>query len=588
MIKERKKMDIFSLFTLCGGLAFFLYGMDLMSKSLEKMAGGKLEHLLKRMTSNLLKSVLLGIGITVTIQSSSAVTVMLVGLVNSGVMALRQTIGVIMGSNIGTTITAWILSLAGIESSNLFVRMLKPANFSPLLAFIGILLIMGSKKQRRRDVGRVLMGFAVLMYGMELMSGAVEPVAEIPAFTSLLTAFSNPLLGVLFGAVFTAIIQSSSASVGILQALALTGAVSYGTAIPIIMGQNIGTTITALISSIGVNRNAKQVAAVHASFNVIGTAVCLTLFYGANAIFHFTFLDSAIGAAGIAVCHSVFNIFTTCLLLPFSAQLEKLAQKLVKEEDKRQDFAFLDPLLLRTPAVAIAECSAMARRMGELARETLTLSLQQFDQYSEKRETAIMENEGKLDIYEDRLGRYLVKVSQKGASSDDSRVVSRILHAIVDFERIGDHAMNLQDTARELHDKDLHFSEQARAELNVLRAATEKIVDRAFSAYAADDMDKARRVEALEEHIDGLIEEMRQRHVLRLQSGECTIQLGFVLNDFLANIERVSDHCSNIAISVIQEKTRGFNPHVYAHDVKQEPGFRDEYAKAQEAFKLPQ
>ena len=580
-------MDIFSLFTLCGGLAFFLYGMDLMSKSLEKMAGGKLEHLLKRMTSNPLKSLLLGIGITVTIQSSSAVTVMLVGLVNSGVMALRQTIGVIMGSNIGTTITAWILSLAGIESSNLFVKMLKPANFSPLLAFIGILLIMAAKKQRRRDVGRVLMGFAVLMYGMELMSGAVEPIAEIPAFTSLLTAFSNPLLGVAFGAVFTAIIQSSSASVGILQALALTGAVSYGTAIPIIMGQNIGTTITALISSIGVNRNAKQVAAVHASFNIIGTAVCLTLFYGANAIFHFTFLDNAIGAAGIAVCHSIFNIVTTCLLLPFSSQLEKLAQTLVKEEDKRQDFAFLDPLLLRTPAVAIAECSAMARRMGELARETLTLSLQQFDQYSEKRETVIIENEGKLDIYEDRLGRYLVKISQKGASSDDIRMVSRILHAIVDFERIGDHAMNLQDTARELHDKDLHFSEKARAELNVIRAATEKIMERAFSAYAADDTDKARRVEALEEHIDGLIEEMRQRHVLRLQSGECTIQLGFVLNDFLANMERVSDHCSNIAISVIQEKTRGFNPHAYAQDVKQEAGFRDEYTKAQETYKLP-
>ena len=581
-------MDIFSLFSLCGGLAFFLYGMDLMSKSLEKMAGGKLEHMLKRMTSNPLKSLLLGIGITVAIQSSSAVTVMLVGLVNSGVMTLRQTIGVIMGSNIGTTLTAWILSLAGIESDNFLLNFIKPKNFSPLLALIGILLIMGSKKQKRRDVGRIMVCFAILMTGMGMMSDAVAPLADMPEFSSLLVAFTNPLLGVLVGTVFTGIIQSSAASVVILQALALTGSITYGMAIPIIMGQNIGTTVTALISSIGVNRNAKQVAAVHASFNIIGTAVCMALFYGANAIVGFTFLNAPIGAAGIAVCHSIFNIFTTCLLLPFTSQLEKLAQKLVKEEDQRQDFAFLDPLLLRTPAVAIAECSSMARRMGDLARETLTLSLQQFDEYSEKRETQITENENKLDIYEDRLGRYLVKISQKGASMDDSRVVSRILHAIGDFERIGDHATNLQDTARELHDKDLHFSDKAKAELQVIRAATEKIVDRAFTAYATDDLDKARRVEALEETIDGLIEVVRQRHGLRLQSGECTIQLGFVLNDFLANMERVSDHCSNIAISVIQEKPRGFNPHAYSHDVKEEPGVKDEYVKAQEAFRLPQ
>ena len=580
-------MDIFSLFTLCGGLAFFLYGMDLMSKSLEKMAGGKLEHLLKRMTSSPLKSLLLGAVFTAIIQSSSAVTVMLVGLVNSGVMQLSQTIGVIMGSNIGTTATAWILSLAGIESDNVFVKLLKPANFSPLLALIGIMLIMASKKQRRRDVGRVLMGFAILMYGMELMSGAVKPVAEIPAFTNLLTAFSTPLLGVLFGAVFTAIIQSSSASVGILQALALTGAVSYGTAIPIIMGQNIGTTITAVISSIGVSRNAKQVAAVHASFNIIGTAVCLTLFYGANMIVGFDFLDSPIGVVGIAGCHSIFNLFTTALLLPSSARLEKLAKKLVKDEDKRQDFAFLDPLLLRTPSIAIAESAAMTNRMGQLARETLELALQQLDEYTEARETAIIANEDKLDTYEDRLGRYLVQISQKGASSNDIRTVSRMLHAIGDFERIGDHAINLQDTARELHDKELHFSEKAQGELKVVRAAVDKIVDRAFTAYSTGDVDKARRVEALEETIDGLIEDVRARHIGRLQTGECTIQLGFVLNDLLANLERVSDHCSNIAISVIQEKTHGFNPHIYAHDVKLESGFQDEYNKAQEVFHLP-
>ena len=580
-------MDIFSVFTLLGGLAFFLYGMDLMSKSLEKMAGGKLESMLKRMTSNRFKSLLLGIVITVAIQSSSAVTVMLVGLVNSGVMNLSQSIGVIMGSNIGTTITAWILSLAGLESSNVFVQLLKPKNFSPLLAFIGMMLIMASKKQRRRDVGRVMVGFALLMTGMEFMSGAVEPIADMPFFTGLFTAFSNPILGVLFGAVFTAIIQSSSASVGILQALALTGAISYGAAIPIIMGQNIGTTITALISSIGVNRNAKQVSAVHASFNLIGTSVCLVLFYGANAIVGFDFLATPITAAGIAVCHSLFNIFTTVILLPFTKQLEVIADKVVKEDLKDQEIAFLDPLLLRTPAVAIAECSNMAREMGALAQKTLSLALEQYNGYSEERENLINENENKLDIYEDRLGRYLVNISQKGASSDNIRVVSRILHAINDFERIGDHCVNLQDNARELHEKNLQFTEKAQKELKVVLAAVDKIVDRAFTAYNTDDVDKARRVEALEETIDGLIEEVRARHILRLQSGECTIQMGFILNDFLANLERVSDHCSNIAISVIQEKTRGFNPHAYAQDVKQEAGFRDEYTKAQETYKLP-
>ena len=580
-------MDIFSLFTLLGGLAFFLYGMDLMSKSLEKMAGGKLESLLKRMTSNRFKSLLLGIVITVAIQSSSAVTVMLVGLVNSGVMTLRQSIGVIMGSNIGTTITAWILSLAGLEGDSLFVQLLKPKNFSPLLAFIGMMLIMVSKKQRRRDAGRILVGFAVLMTGMEFMSGAVKPIADMPFFTSLFTAFSNPILGVLFGAVFTAVIQSSSASVGILQALALTGAISYGAAIPIIMGQNIGTTITALISSIGVNRNAKQVSAVHASFNLIGTAVCLVLFYGANAVVGFGFLTTPITAAGIAVCHSFFNIFTTVLLLPFTGQLERLADKVVKEDKRDREIAFLDPLLLRTPSVAIAECSALTREMGALARETLALALQQYSAYSEDRETLITENENKLDIYEDRLGRYLVHVSQKGVSSEDIRTVSRMLHAINDFERIGDHCVNLQDNARELHEKNLQFTAKAQKELKVVLAAIEKIVERSFTAYDTGDMDKARRVEALEETIDGLIEEVRARHILRLQSGECTIQLGFILNDFLSNLERVSDHCSNIAISVIQEQTRGFNPHAYAQDVKQEAGFRDEYARAQATFRLP-
>ena len=401
-------MDIFSLFTLCGGLAFFLYGMTTMSKSLEKMAGGKLERLLKRMTSNPFKSLLLGAGITIAIQSSSAMTVMLVGLVNSGVMELGQTIGVIMGSNIGTTLTAWILSLAGIESESVFVNLLKPENFSPVIALVGIILIMGSKKQKRRDIGRILVGFSILMYGMELMKDSVSPLADMPEFSSLLTAFNNPLLGVLVGAVFTGVIQSSAASVGILQALAMTGSITYGMAVPIIMGQNIGTCVTALISSIGVNRNAKRVSVIHISFNVIGTVVGLILFYGGNLLFHFPFMNAAVGAVGIAFCHTVFNVFTTLLLLPFSRQLEKLARRAISDETRSEQFAFLDPLLLRTPGVAISECVSMTNQMGAVAHENLLDAVRQLSDYQEAREALITENEDKLDIYEDRLGDYLV------------------------------------------------------------------------------------------------------------------------------------------------------------------------------------
>ena len=580
-------MDIFSVFTLCGGLAFFLYGMTTMSKSLEKMAGGKLERILKRMTSNPLKSLLLGTGITVAIQSSSAVTVMLVGLVNSGVMELSQTIGVIMGSNIGTTTTAWILSLTGIESDNVFVNMLKPESFSPLLAMAGVILIMGSKKQKRRDIGRVMVGFAILMYGMDLMKDAVEPLSEVPAFTQLLTAFQNPLLGVLVGMVFTAVIQSSSASVGILQALALTGSVSFGAAIPIIMGQNIGTCITALISSIGVSRSAKRVAVVHISFNVIGTAVCMVLFYGANALVGFTFLDDPIGVVGIALCHSVFNIFTTALLLPFSRQLEKLARRLVRSESRKENFAFLDPLLLRTPGVAVSECVNMTVQMGQTARRNVLLAIEQLSDYQEAREAEILENEDKLDIYEDRLGGYLVEISQHGISITDSRTVSRLLHAIGDFERLGDHALNLQDSARELHEKELHFSAAAEAELDVLLSALRDILDRVLDSFSSDDPDSAKDVEPLEETVDRLIEEIRVRHIQRLQKGECTIRLGFVLNDLLTNFERVSDHCSNIAVSIIEEHNGEADRHAYLHSVKAGGDFSADLDRDLEKYRLP-
>ena len=581
-------MDIFSVFTLCGGLAFFLYGMTTMSKSLEKMAGGKLERVLKRMTSNPFKSLLLGAGITIAIQSSSAMTVMLVGLVNSGVMELGQTIGVIMGSNIGTTLTAWILSLAGIESESVFVNLLKPENFSPVIALVGIILIMGSKKQKRRDIGRILVGFSILMYGMELMKDSVSPLADMPEFSSLLTAFNNPLLGVLVGAVFTGVIQSSAASVGILQALALTGSITYGMAIPIIMGQNIGTCVTALLSSIGVNRNAKRVSVIHISFNIIGTVVGLLLFYGGNALFHLAFMNAAVGAVGIAFCHTVFNVFTTLLLLPFSRQLEKLARKVVQNEDKAEQFAFLDPRLLRTPGVAISECVNMTNAMGALAHQNLLYAIQQLSGYSEDREAEIIANEDKLDVYEDRLGSYLVQISQHGVSMDDIRTVSRLLHAIGDFERIGDHALNLQESAQELHEKGLSFSESAHGELQVLLAALEDIMSRAFSCFDAASVEKAREVEPLEETIDRLIEEIRMRHIRRLQSGDCTMQLGFILNDLLTNFERVSDHCSNIALSVIEEKDSSVDRHAYLNDLKDEGSFTSSLNQAIQTYQLPQ
>ena len=581
-------MDIFSLFTLCGGLAFFLYGMTTMSKSLEKMAGGKLERLLKRMTSSPFKSLLLGAGITIAIQSSSAMTVMLVGLVNSGVMELGQTIGVIMGSNIGTTLTAWILSLAGIESESVFVNLLKPENFSPVIALVGIILIMGSKKQKRRDIGRIMVGFSILMYGMELMKDSVSPLAEIPEFSSLLTAFNNPLLGVLVGAVFTGVIQSSAASVGILQALAMTGSITYGMAVPIIMGQNIGTCVTALISSIGVNRNAKRVSVIHISFNVTGTVVGLILFYGGNLLFHFSFMNAAVGAVGIAFCHTIFNVFTTLLLLPFSRQLEKLARRTIKAEDKSEQFAFLDPLLLRTPGVAISECVSMTNRMGAVAHENLLDAVRQLSDYQETRETHITENEDKLDIYEDRLGDYLVKISQHGVSMSDIRTVSRLLHAIGDFERIGDHALNLQESARELHEKDLHFSDAAGKELEVLLTALNDIMILAFDSFAANDPVAAREVEPLEETIDQLIEEIRMRHIHRLQTGECTIQLGFVLSDLLTNFERVSDHCSNIAVSVIESQADGLDPHAYISGLKMDQSFAAGLDRDMAKYRLPQ
>ena len=576
-------MDIFSVFTLCGGLAFFLYGMSVLSAGLEKMAGSTLQQLLKQMTSNPIKSLMLGAGITIAIQSSSAMTVMLVGLVNSGIMQLGQTIGVIMGSNVGTTLTAWILSLSGIESSNVWVKMLKPESFSPVLALIGIVLIMASKSDRKRSVGSVMVGFAILMYGMELMKDAMSPLADMPEFADILTAFTNPLLGLLVGAVFTGVIQSSAASVGILQALSLTGGITYGIAMPIIMGQNIGTCVTALLSSIGVNRNARRVAVVHISFNLIGSLVFMVAFYGTDMFINYTFLDWAIDPVGIAVIHSIFNIATTALLLPFTKQLEWIANRVVKEGSEEQKVTFVDSRLLATPSIAIAECANKTVEMAKLAKETILQALSLLDKYDEKLGLQVKEREDQLDIYEDKLGTILVQLSSKSLSDADSHQVSKQLHTIGDFERIGDHAVNLWKTAEEIHTKKIQFSAAAQKEIAVLVAALREILDITTRAFAEDDMELAKKVEPLEQVIDYLITSIRANHVKRLKDGNCTIELGFVLSDLLTNCSRVSDHCSNIAVAQIETAQNAYDAHQYLNSVKS--GSDADFQLAYEAYR---
>lgn len=561
-------MDIFSVFTLCGGLAFFLYGMSVMSSGLEKAAGGRLEQLLKKMTANPFKSLLLGAGITIAIQSSSAMTVMLVGLVNSGIMELGQTVGVIMGSNIGTTLTAWILSLAGIESDTVWLRLLKPESFSPVVAFIGIILIMVSKDNRRRSAGSIMVGFAVLMYGMELMSDSVSPLADMPQFSAILTAFTNPILGVIVGAVFTGVIQSSAASVAILQALSLTGSITYGMALPIIMGQNIGTCVTALLSSIGVNRNARRVAVVHISFNLIGTLVFLVLFFGADLFLHFAFMDWVIDPVGIAMVHSIFNIATTIMLLPFSKQLVRIANIVIPDAAGEQKFTFVDSRLLATPSVAIAECNNKTIEMARIAKETIVKAISLLDVYNQEVADEVKVNEDKLDLYEDKLGTTLVQLSSKALSDTDSRKVSKQLHTIGDFERIGDHAVNLWKAAEEIHEKDIHFSPQAEGELRTLTAALKEILDITTRAFSEDSLSLAKQVEPLEQVIDCLIADIKSNHIARLQNGQCTIEMGFVLSDILTNCERVSDHCSNIAVAQIETAQNTYQAHEYLNGVK--------------------
>ena len=562
-------MDIFSIFTLCGGIAFFMYGMSVLSSRLEKLAGGKLEQLLKRMTSNRFKALLLGAGITIAIQSSTAVTVMLVGLVNSGIMELGQTIGVIMGSNIGTTLTAWILSLSGIDSNVIWLQLLKPEVFSPVAALIGIILRTKYKDGKMRSTGTILVGFAILMYGTVMMRDSMAPLAETPQFREILTAFTNPFLGILVGAVFTAILHSSAASVAILQALSRTGGITYGIALPIIMGQNIGTCLTALLTGVGANRNARRVSIVHISFNLIGTAVFMLIFYGSDLFLNFAFMDAPIQPASIALMHSVFNIATTVMLLPFTRQLEKLAYLVIKEDkEEKPKYTFVDPLLLATPSVAIAECGAKTVEMAKLAESTLLESLRLLENYDEKIAEQVRKNEDKLDLYEDRLGTVLVKISSKSLSQSDSRSVSKQLHTIGDFERIGDHALNLLGTAQEIHEKNITFSGSAKAEIRTLLEALREILSITTQAFAENDLKLAARVEPLEQVIDLLITEIKSNHIDRLQKGDCTIEFGFVLSDLLTNCERVSDHCSNIAVAQIETAQNAYQAHEYLNSVK--------------------
>ena len=589
-------MNIFSVLTMIGGLAMFLYGMDAMGDGLAKLSGGKLEQILEKLTSKRIMAVLLGIAVTAVIQSSSATTVMVVGFVNSGIMQLSQAVGIIMGANVGTTVTSWILSLSGIQGSSLFIQLLKPTSFSPVFAAIGIVLIMTAKdNNKKKDIGNILVGFAILMFGMDTMSGAVAPLAENEKFTSILTMFSNPILGMIAGLVLTAVIQSSSASVGILQALCVTGAVGYKTAIPIIMGQNIGTCVTALISSIGASKNAKRASMIHLYFNLIGTVLFMVVFYGINAIIGgFAFLNDSANAAGIAVVHSLFNIGTVLVLYPFGDKLVKLAQLTIPDhvgetEEKPDELAVLDERFLEKPAFAMELCRNAAVRMAQESRDALHLALDNVTMYSESRVAKIIEMEESVDRYEDALGTYLVKLNNCDLSQKDSRTLSILLHCIGNFERISDHAVNITDSSTQMQEKKLKFSKKAMEELKVFSDALCDIVDETMEAFTMNDLDKARQIEPFEQVIDSLNIELKQRHIHRLRKGKCTIELGLILEDMITNFERISDHCSNIAVCMIRVNEDGFDTHEYLDVIKEEkaPWFEEEFYRLSKKYALP-
>ena len=580
-------MDIFDALEMIGGLCLFLFGMNIMGQALERRAGSRLRTTLGKMTGKTMTGFLTGLVVTAVIQSSSATTVMVVGFVNSGLMTLKQAIGVIMGANIGTTVTAWLLSLGGISGDAVWVQLLKPTSFTPVLALIGIIMYMFSKDSRKNDTGMILLGFATLMFGMDTMSGAVSGLREVPAFRQLFVAFTNPLLGVLAGAALTAIIQSSSASVGILQALALSGQVSYAAAIPIIMGQNIGTCVTALISSVGTSRNAKRAAIVHLSFNVIGTAVCLTVFCIVRAVAAPAILGESATMYGIAIAHTAFNVACTALLLPASGLLEKLAIRLVPDGKKKDAEVTLDERLLATPPLALEQCSVVAEDMAYYASGALKKAIDCVMEFDPKSAQEVRESEDETDKYEDMLGTYLLKLGAEPLSDAASEEVTELLKLIGDFERIGDHAVNIIESAEELHDKQLEFSRSAKYELSVMTAAVGEVMGLAVKAFAENDAQAASCVEPLEQVVDDLKNELRTRHILRMKKSECSIEAGFVWSDLLTNLERVSDHCSNVALCVLDLKKHTLSAHETQHERKDVPEFAEQYRRYSEKYALP-
>ena len=584
-------MSIFDVLTMVGGLCLFLFGMDLMGQALERRAGGKLRTLLDQMTGRVMTGFLTGLGVTAVIQSSSATTVMVVGFVNSGLMTLRQAINVIMGANVGTTVTAWLLSLAGIDSGNVWINLLKPSSFTPILALLGIFFYMNGKNGKKRDTGTILLGFATLMFGMETMSAAVAGLRDVPAFAQLFLAFKNPILGVLAGAVLTGIIQSSSASVGILQALAVTGQVSYAAAIPIIMGQNIGTCVTALLSSVGTSRNAKRAAVVHLMFNVIGVAVLLTAFCIVKALLDPLLLHQSATMYGIAIAHSAFNVTCTAMLLPCGGLLEKLAVRLVPDDPAQQTErpVELDERLLTTPPLALERCRAVAEEMADCAAQALEQALCSFSAYTPELAAAIRQGEQRCDHYEDVLGTYLVKLSTRQMGAAESEEATELLKTIGDFERISDHAVNVLESAEELRTKGLTFSTEARGELEVLSGAVRETLTLSLRAFREKDETAARQVEPLEQVVDGLKEQMRTRHILRMQQGTCSIEAGFVWCDLLTDLERTSDHCSNIAGCVIDAAQHELNLHETLHNVRSsDEEYQRRLSAYAAAYRLPQ
>lgn len=587
-------MSVYDVLNLLGGIALFLFGMHTLSAGLEKLAGGKLEHWLEKATSRPIKGVVLGAIITAVIQSSAATTVMIIGFVNSGLMKLSQAIGVIMGANIGTTATSWLLSLQSIDGSEGFsiLNILKPTTFTPVLAAIGVFLIMFTKSDRKKTIGMILAGFAVLMFGMNSMSAATASLEQNETFCNILMMFSNPILGVIAGAVLTAVLQSSSASIGILQSIAIsTGKVTYSIALPLLLGQNIGSCVTALISSIGANKPAKRVAVVHLYFNVIGTVLFLSVFYLINAFVNLPFMEESLNAVGIAVIHTGFNVLTTALFLPFTKQLEKLACLTVRDKpgEKKQDAPMLDERLLKTPSVAIEQCRNVSIRMAELTLETLKTSLDIVMEYDQKKCTEVIENENSIDLYEDKIGSYILKISSKDLSETDSKVVSMMLHTIGDLERISDHAVNIVEAAEEMHKKKIKFSDQAVNELKIMIKAVNEILDMSIKSFMTADVSLAKCVEPLEDVIDQLRNELKSRHIERLRSGKCTIELGFILQDLLTNFERVSDHCSNIAVYLIQINDNSMDTHEYMNELKKldRSEFMDEFNDYSKKYILP-